>query len=115
MRTRTEKSDPHLIEVNVRDVVRHQLTEKLNQKSLSLPLCLSLSLPRAVCSMPVLFLMAPNENQLQGSLNQHNKHNFWHFSDALLEECGTQLLRGVRGVGTLAEVSVGQALGQVGV
>lgn len=97
----------------MRDVVRHQLTEKLNQKSLSLPL--SLSLPEAVCSMPVLFLMAPNENQLQGSLNQHNKHNFWHISDALLEECGTQLLQGVRGVGTLAEVSIGQALGQVGV
>ncbi len=59
--------------------------------------------------------MALNENQLQGSLNQHNKNNFWHFSGTLLEECSTQLLRGVRAVGTLAEVSVGQALGQVGV
>lgn len=59
--------------------------------------------------------MALNENQLQGSLNQHNKHNFWHFLGDLLEECSTQLLRGVRGVRTLAEVSVGQALGQMGV
>jgi len=64
--------------------------------------------------MPVLFLMALNENQLWG-LFEHNKHNFWHFSADVLEECSTQLLQGVRTVGMLPVVSAGQALRQVGV
>lgn len=62
----------------------------------------------SVCSMPVLFVMAFNENQLWGSLNQLNMNNFWHFSGDLLKECRAQLLQGVRVVRMLAKVSSGQ-------
>lgn len=65
-----------------------------------------------VCSMPVLSLMAPNENQLQGSLSQRNKQFLSFFRHSAGGMQHTAAIVGGGGGGMLARSALGRHWGR---